>query len=202
MFHILLFIVLNMNFMTHSYGFLHTRTSFKSNKLIITNIPSKITNLFVTENNIEVNTNINDDKDNKNKNILPGWLSAFTVACIGGALFGLDIGSSSSVLRILGNSGFSSIESTISQGLNPIELGQIASGSLFGAIISSTAIVLIGDKNIGRKMELQIASLLFLGGTMIQSLLSSSIPILLSGRVLYGLGIGVAMHAGSCYICI
>lgn len=136
------------------------------------------------------------------KSILPGWLGAFTTACLGGALFGLDIGSSSSVLRILGSTGFDATQTAgdAAQALDPIQLGQIAGGSLLGAIISSTLIILIGDKDIGRKVELQISSLLFLLGTVVQSVLSSSIPVLLGGRILYGLGIGVAMHAAPLFI--
>jgi len=136
------------------------------------------------------------------KSILPGWLGAFTTACLGGALFGLDIGSSSSVLRILGSTGFDAAQTAgdAAQALDPIQLGQIAGGSLLGAIISSTLIILIGDKDIGRKVELQISSLLFLLGTVVQSVLSSSIPVLLGGRILYGLGIGVAMHAAPLFI--
>lgn len=83
-------------------------------------------------------------------NLLPPWFPSFTTACLGGLLFGLDIGSSSSVLRILGT-GLSEFGS-----LDPIQLGQIASSSLFGAMISSGLIIFIGDKVIGRKNELQI----------------------------------------------
>jgi len=82
--------------------------------------------------------------------ILPPWFPSFATACLGGLLFGLDIGSSSSVLRILGT-GLSEFGN-----LDPIQLGQIASSSLLGAIISSASIILIGDKVIGRKNELQI----------------------------------------------
>ena len=49
---------------------------------------------------------VDNSDGSDSKSILPGWLGAFTTACLGGALFGLDIGSSSSVLRILGSTGF------------------------------------------------------------------------------------------------
>ena len=131
-------------------------------------------------------------------------------------MFGLDIGSSSSVVRILG-AGQSEFGT-----LDPIQLGQIASSSLLGAMLSSGLIIFIGDKFIGRKNELQIgiytynlltsiavinpflsfphaASVLFTVGTLVQSL-STSFPIALVGRVLYGLGIGTAMHVAPLFI--
>lgn len=82
--------------------------------------------------------------------ILPPWFPSFATACLGGLLFGLDIGSSSSVVRILG-AGQSEFGT-----LDPIQLGQIASSSLLGAMLSSGLIIFIGDKFIGRKNELQI----------------------------------------------
>eukprot|EP01036_Dinobryon_divergens_P028026 gene28026-36908_t len=125
--------------------------------------------------------------------ILPPWFPSFATACLGGLLFGLDIGSSSSVVRILG-AGQSEFGT-----LDPIQLGQIASSSLLGAMLSSGLIIFIGDKFIGRKNELQIASVLFTVGTLVQSL-STSFPVALVGRVLYGLGIGTAMHVAPLFI--
>jgi sugar porter (SP) family MFS transporter len=168
-----------------------------TNAVVTLNLPSFRLSIQSTD-KYEVDSSDGSDS----KSILPGWLGAFTTACLGGALFGLDIGSSSSVLRILGSAGFDAAQTAgdAAQALDPIQLGQIAGGSLLGAIISSTLIILIGDKDIGRKVELQISSLLFLLGTVVQSVLSSSIHVLLGGRILYGLGIGVAMHAAPLFI--
>ena len=113
---------------------------------------------------------------------------------IGGLLFGSDSGSSSSVVRILGSEGGATFGD-----LSPIVLGQIASSSLFGAIVASAVLIFVGDKNIGRKMELQAASILFLVGTLLQSL-APSLPIEYVGRVIFGLGIGTAMHVAPLYI--
>eukprot|EP01038_Epipyxis_sp_PR26KG_P006864 gene6864-9400_t len=145
--------------------------------------------IFGTNENIEETTL-------KNENSLlsiPKWIPAFAVAATGGGLFGLDIGSSSSVLRILGSG---SSEFGV---LDSFQLGEIASGSLFGAIISSALIVIIGDKKIGRKTELMLASLFFTLGTLTQSF-SGTIDVTLFGRLLYGLGIGIAMHVAPLYI--
>lgn len=127
------------------------------------------------------------------KEIIAPWLSSFSTACFGGLLFGLDIGSSSSVLRILGST------TTSFGNLDALQLGQVASCSLLGAIISSALIVFVGDTKLGRKNELQLAATLYTFGTVVQSF-SNSYPLLLLGRVLYGLGIGTAMHVAPLYI--
>lgn len=124
---------------------------------------------------------------------LPPWLPAFGTAALGGLLFGSDIGSSSSVVRILGSGA------TDLGALDPLQLGQIASASLLGATVASGAIIVAGDKNIGRKTELITAATLFGLGTLGQSL-GDSLSAVLAGRVLYGLGIGVAMHVAPLYI--
>jgi len=165
--------------------------SSKSNKKFSLNL--KENPLTFNTNSISSDSIESSDYNEEKSSILPPWFPSFATACLGGLLFGLDIGSSSSVLRILGT-GLSEFGT-----LDPIQLGQIASSSLLGAIISSASIIFIGDKVIGRKNELQIASVLFLVGTLVQSL-STSFPIALVGRVLYGLGIGTAMHVAPLFI--
>lgn len=123
----------------------------------------------------------------------PPWLPAFGTACLGGFMFGMDIGSSSSVLRILGSG-----ETDFGQ-LSALQLGQVASASLLGAILSSAAIAVIGDERVGRRLELRSAAWLFLAGSLIQSL-ATTLPLELFGRVIFGLGIGVAMHAAPLFI--
>lgn len=83
--------------------------------------------------------------------------------------------------------------------LSTLELGQIASASLAGAMVASAALIYLGDSKIGRKLELQVASMLFVLGTAVQSL-SPTFSLVLLGRVLYGLGIGCAMHVAPLYI--
>ena len=124
---------------------------------------------------------------------LPPWLPAFLTAAIGGLLFGSDIGASSSVVRILG-SGASEFGA-----LDAFSLGQVASASLFGAMIASASLIGLGDKNIGRQLELRVAAALFTVGTLIQSL-AGAFPLMMLGRVIYGLGIGTAMHVAPLYI--
>ena len=124
---------------------------------------------------------------------LPPWLPAFGTAALGGLLFGSDIGGSSSVTRIVG-SGVTELGP-----VDPIQIGQIASSSLLGATAASAVLIISGDKNIGRRAELITAASLFLTGTAIQSL-TPNFSILLLGRIVYGLGIGTAMHVAPLYI--
>ena len=124
---------------------------------------------------------------------LPPWVPAFGTASLGGLLFGSDIGASSSVVRILGQGN---------GGLGPLDtfqLGEVASASLLGAMGAAAALIYLGDSKIGRKLELQVASVLFTLGTLAQSL-SPSFTLVLLGRCLYGLGIGSAMHVAPLYI--
>jgi MFS family permease len=134
-----------------------------------------------------------EGSDNKKGGLLPPWLPSFATAATGGLLFGSDIGSSSSVVRILGSNGAEFGD------LSALQLGQIASSSLFGAMVASATLIFVGDQKIGRKLELQMASVLFLIGTIVQSS-SPNLPVEFIGRIIYGLGIGTAMHVAPLYI--
>jgi len=123
----------------------------------------------------------------------PTWLPLFAVPALGGSLFGYDIGATSSVVRLLG-SGNSDIGS-----LDALQLGLMASLPLLGAVVASAAIIAVGDQKIGRKTELYGAAILYGIGTLTQSL-SGGLNAVLIGRILYGLGIGIAMHAAPLYI--
>ena len=70
---------------------------------------------------------------------LPPWLPSFMTAATGGLLFGSDIGSSSSVVRILGSDGGAAFGD-----LSALQLGQLASSSLFGAMVASAALIFVG----------------------------------------------------------
>ena len=125
---------------------------------------------------------------------LPPWLPSFGTASLGGLLFGSDIGASSSVVRILGQGVAGGLGA-----LDTFQLGQVASASLLGAMAASAALIYLGDSKIGRKLELQAASVLFFAGTLVQSL-SPTFALVILGRCLYGLGIGAAMHVAPLYI--
>lgn len=83
--------------------------------------------------------------------------------------------------------------------LSPLQSGLIVSLSLGGALIGSVAALLYGDQ-LGRKKELLLASSLYATASLIVAASPGGLPGVLSGRLLYGLGIGFAMHAAPAYI--
>jgi len=65
--------------------------------------------------------------------------------------------------------------------------------------MASGVLISQGDKKVRRKTELIVASLFYLAGTLVEGS-DSSFNIVIAGRVLYGLGIGTAMHVAPPYI--
>lgn len=131
----------------------------------------------------------------------------FIVPALGGLNFGYDIGATSFAVvqmespLLSGTSWFDAV-------LNSVLLrGMILSFASAGALLGSTLTYAVADR-IGRKTELQIGSFLYLLGASLQcwsglsmsSSQSMAISILLIGRLIYGLGIGVTMHAAPTYL--
>lgn len=119
----------------------------------------------------------------------------FLFPALGGLLYGYDIGATSCATI--------SIKSATSSGvswydLSSVQIGLITSGSLYGALIGSLLAFNVADF-LGRRRELILSSILYLIGAAITA--SSPIYILLViGRFVYGVGIGLAMHAAPMYI--
>lgn len=79
--------------------------------------------------------------------------------------------------------------------LSSFQSGLVVSMSLLGALTGSLLALLSGNK-IGRRSELMLAAVLYgMGATLLG--VSPNLEVLLAARVLYGLGIGFAMHAGA-----
>ncbi|XLU71333.1 hypothetical protein S245_030386, partial [Arachis hypogaea] len=72
------------------------------------------------------------------------------------------------------------------------------SGSLYGALIGSVLAFNVADF-LGRRRKLVSAALLYLVGALVIAL-APNLPILVIGRFVYGIGIGLAMHAAPMYI--
>jgi MFS family permease len=171
-----------VNGLRHGIEYKGFRNDLYSSNLAV----DRVTPLFVSTQDVET-------EEGSKASGLPPWLPPFATAATGGFLFGSDIGCSSSVVRLLGSK-------TAEFGdLTALQLGQIASSSLFGAMIASGALVYFGDIKLGRKDEFKLSSLLFLTGTLIQSL-SPSLAGIYVGRIIFGLGIGTAMHVAPLYI--
>ncbi|KAM4083377.1 hypothetical protein ACB094_08G051300 [Castanea mollissima] len=126
------------------------------------------------------------------------WYSVilpFLFPALGGLLFGFDIGATSSATLSLQSPELSG---TTWFNLSAIQLGLVVSGSLYGALLGSILVYPITDF-LGRRRELIIAAMLYvLGGLTTAN--APGLGVLLVGRLLYGLGIGLAMHGAPLYI--
>ncbi|KAJ8771309.1 hypothetical protein K2173_026486 [Erythroxylum novogranatense] len=119
----------------------------------------------------------------------------FLFPALGGLLYGYDIGSTSCATI--------SIESATLSGitwynLNSVEIGLITSGSLYGALIGSVLAFNIADF-LGRRRELILASCLYLLGAIVTAA-APTFAVMVIGRFVFGIGIGLAMHAAPMYI--
>ncbi|CAN1767914.1 D-xylose-proton symporter-like 2 [Linum perenne] len=119
----------------------------------------------------------------------------FLFPALGGLLYGYDISSTSSATI--------SIQSATSSGiswynLSSVEIGLITSGSLYGALIGSILAFNIADF-LGRRKELLLSAALYLVGALITAV-APHLVVLIIGRVVFGIGIGLAMHAAPMYI--
>ncbi|XP_075648738.1 D-xylose-proton symporter-like 2 [Castanea sativa] len=119
----------------------------------------------------------------------------FFFPALGGLLYGYDIGATSCATI--------SIESVTLSGiswynLSSVEIGLITSGSLYGALIGSVLAFNVADF-LGRRRELLAAALLYFVGALITAL-APDFPIMVIGRFVFGIGIGLAMHAAPMYI--
>ncbi|CAG9460889.1 unnamed protein product [Pedinophyceae sp. YPF-701] len=119
----------------------------------------------------------------------------FLFPALGGALFGYDIGSSSGALVSLTSA---QTAGTDWYALSSVQSGLVVSSSLFGALGGSVLALVFGDR-LGRKTELLSAGALY-GTAAVVCASAASYPQLIVGRVLYGVGIGFAMHAAPAYI--
>lgn len=119
----------------------------------------------------------------------------FLFPALGGLLFGYDIGATSGATISLPSPELSG---TTWFNLSAIQLGLVVSGSLYGALLGSILVYPIADF-IGRKGELIIAAMLYLLGGLTTAY-APGLSVLLAGRLVYGLGIGLAMHGAPLYI--
>lgn len=119
----------------------------------------------------------------------------FLFPALGGFLYGYDIGATSCATI--------SVESATLSGitwydLSSVDIGLITSGSLYGALIGSVLAFNVADL-LGRRRELIVASVLYLVGALVTAL-TPDLVIMVVGRLVYGIGIGLTMHAAPMYI--
>ncbi|XP_010907806.1 D-xylose-proton symporter-like 3, chloroplastic [Elaeis guineensis] len=122
-------------------------------------------------------------------------IQPFLFPALGGLLFGYDIGATSGASISLQSAELSG---TTWFNLSAVQLGLVVSGSLYGALAGSIIAYPIADL-LGRRRELITAAALYLVGGLITGY-APDLFVLIIGRFLYGIGIGLAMHGGPLYI--
>eukprot|EP00271_Cylindrocystis_brebissonii_P004344 TRINITY_DN1598_c0_g1_i1.p1 TRINITY_DN1598_c0_g1~~TRINITY_DN1598_c0_g1_i1.p1 ORF type:complete len:583 (+),score=96.72 TRINITY_DN1598_c0_g1_i1:28-1776(+) len=120
---------------------------------------------------------------------------AFVFPALGGLLFGYDIGATSGALV--------SLKDPVLSGTNWYDLsatatGLVVSGSLGGALVGSGLAFGIADY-LGRRRELLVAAALYFAGAGAMTS-APSLVVLVLGHIIFGVGIGLAMHAAPMYI--
>ena len=127
----------------------------------------------------------------------------FVVPSLGGFLFGYDIAATSFVLRALteptSETGWSDLIAA-----SAAWQGTVVALASAGALISSGLLFWQQD-SLGRRTELQLGALLYIVGATLEYAADSladwlGFAIFVLGRMIYGLGIGVSMHAAPTYL--
>ncbi|KAL2328779.1 hypothetical protein Fmac_022206 [Flemingia macrophylla] len=135
------------------------------------------------------------DTTNQEEFSWPSVILPFLFPALGGLLFGYDIGATSGATISLQSPELSGITWF---NLSAVQLGLVVSGSLYGALLGSLLAFSIADF-LGRNRQLIAAALLYASGGLITAY-APELGVLLAGRLLYGLGIGLAMHGAPLYI--
>ncbi|HEY9711978.1 MAG TPA: MFS transporter, partial [Chroococcales cyanobacterium] len=110
------------------------------------------------------------------------------IAALSGLLFGFDTGVISGALIYMREQFH----------LDPVGEGAVVSGVLFGATFSSMVSGRLTD-HFGRKKVILGTAILFAVGSLVTAL-APSVALLVAGRVVLGLAIGVASFAAPLYI--
>jgi sugar porter (SP) family MFS transporter len=134
----------------------------------------------------------------------------FSVPALAGFGFGYDIGATSYAIVQMQSSDYSGVSWYESVANSPTLQGTIVSAASAGALAGSTLMFGIAD-HIGRKRELQAGAILYVCGAALQfaagrldfGKVTSTVmglTVLLTGRLVYGLGIGISMHGAPTYL--
>ena len=105
------------------------------------------------------------------------------IAALGGLLFGYDTGVISSALPFLKQEF----------GLSPLMEGVLTATALGGAALGAVVAGDLSDR-FGRKPVILVVAVIFLVGGVV-SAIATTLSVLLIGRTLVGVGIGVALDA-------
>ncbi|XP_018491795.2 D-xylose-proton symporter-like 1 [Raphanus sativus] len=119
----------------------------------------------------------------------------FLFPALGAFLFGYEIGATSCATLSITSPTLSGISW---YNLSSVDVGIITSCSHHGALIGSIVAFNVAD-TIGRRKELITAAFLYLVGAIVTAT-APVFPVLIIGRVVYGIGLGLTMHAAPMYI--
>jgi sugar porter (SP) family MFS transporter len=131
----------------------------------------------------------------------------FSVPALGGALFGYDIGATSFSITQIQNEVYSGVLWWHTVKSSPVWTGTIVSAVSAGALFGSFLMFLFADA-IGRRTELRLGAVLYLTGAALEGWTARSedwsaglgLMVLMSGRLIYGVGVGVTMHGAPTYL--
>jgi sugar porter (SP) family MFS transporter len=131
----------------------------------------------------------------------------FSVPALGGALFGYDIGATSFSITQMQNEVYSGVLWWHTVKSSPVWTGTIVSAVSAGALFGSFLMFLFADA-IGRRTELRLGAVLYLTGAALEGWTARSedwsaglgLMVLMSGRLIYGVGVGVTMHGAPTYL--
>lgn len=158
----------------------------------------------------ESDSSSTDSKHPMNINML-GLFLIILPPMLGGFLYGFDIGATSFVLVMLLNPPEAeSSGATLwwNNNLSSTLQGIIVSGVCFGALLGSHIILMFLTKHVGRRMELRLCSIFYvigcflnvMSGTVLSEFPTLGFLSLCFGRILYGVGVGFAMHGAPAYL--
>lgn len=119
----------------------------------------------------------------------------FLFPAVAGSLFGYDIGATSGATVSITSAELSG---TDWYKLTSLETGLVVSGSLYGALAGSILAFNIADR-LGRRREIITSGVMYILGAVVTAL-APSLGVVILGRLLFGVGIGLAMHAAPMYI--
>lgn len=122
-------------------------------------------------------------------------LLPFLFPALAGSLFGYDIGATSGASVSISSP---TLSGTDWYHLTSLQMGLIVSGSLYGALLGSILAFNVADY-LGRRRELMIAGGMYIFGGLVTAM-APNLAVVILGRLVFGVGIGLAMHAAPCYI--
>nr|WP_269109586.1 sugar porter family MFS transporter [Acetobacter senegalensis] len=140
----------------------------------------------------ELNRSNEEKTEDNNSNNAGPWLgqaSLFALAAgLAGLMFGLDTGVIAGALHFIG------LEFHTTTVTDEWIVSTLMLGAAFGALLASFL-----AREWGRRVTLSCAAVLFLAGTA-ACCFAHSVPVLMAGRVVLGLGVGLAAFAAPLYI--